>query len=71
MNLLVCDCFGGVRKFLAGYLTLGLPTDQRERFVEWLCTKEPVYSYVLKDYLWDIGTHEAYNACNESFLTMN
>jgi NDP-sugar pyrophosphorylase family protein len=37
------------------------------RLVEWLYKKEPVYGYMLKDYLWDIGTHEAYKKCNQRF----
>jgi hypothetical protein len=57
----------GVSKRFDEYLALGLPTDQPVRFVEWLYKQEPVYGYMLKDYLWDIGTHEAYKACNESF----
>lgn len=56
-----------VKKWLAEYLAEGLPTDQPGRFVEWLYKKEPVYGYALKDYLWDIGTHEAYKECNQYF----
>lgn len=58
-----------VSKRLAEYLKLGLPTDQPGMFVEWLYKQEPVYGYTLKDYLWDIGTHEAYKECNEHFMT--
>ena len=60
-----------VGKRLAEYLALGLPTDQPGRFVEWLYRQEPVYSYTLKDYLWDIGTHQAYRACNDFFKLAN
>jgi glucose-1-phosphate thymidylyltransferase len=56
-----------VREWFKMYLRLGLPTDQPGRFVEWLCKQEPVYGYMLKDYLWDIGTKEAYKACEEFF----
>jgi glucose-1-phosphate thymidylyltransferase len=56
-----------VRKWFTEYLRSGLPTDQPGRFVEWLCTQEPVYGYMLKDHLWDIGTHEAYKECNVYF----
>jgi glucose-1-phosphate thymidylyltransferase len=56
-----------VKSWLAEYLALGLPTDQPGRFVEWLHKKEPVYGYTLKDYLWDIGTKEAYKECNQYF----
>jgi len=56
-----------VGKRLAEYLALGLPTDQPGRFVEWLCKQEPVYGYTLEDYLWDIGTHEAYKECSQHF----
>jgi glucose-1-phosphate thymidylyltransferase len=56
-----------VKKWLAEYLAEGLPTDQPGRFVEWLYKKEPVYGYALEDYLWDIGTHEAYKECDQVF----
>jgi len=56
-----------VKNRLAEYLAEELPADQPGRFVEWLYKKEPVYGYFLKDYLWDIGTHEAYKECNEHF----
>jgi len=69
MNLLVCVCFGDVRKFLAEYVAEGLPADQPGRFVEWLYKQEPVYGYALKDYLWDIGTPEAYQECNQHFAS--
>ena len=61
----------GIRKLLAEYMAEGLQTDQPGRFVEWLYRKEPVYGYTLKDYLWDIGTHEAYKECNQHFLSGN
>jgi glucose-1-phosphate thymidylyltransferase len=57
-----------VKKRLAEYLAEELPADQPGRFVEWLCKKEPVYGYMLKDYLWDIGTREAYKECNQHFF---
>ncbi len=57
----------GIRKRLEEYLMLELPTDQPGRFVEWLYKQEPVYGYMLKDYLWDIGTRETYKACNLYF----
>jgi glucose-1-phosphate thymidylyltransferase len=56
-----------VGKRLAEYISLRLPTDQPGRFIEWLYKQEPVYSYTLKDYLWDIGTQEAYEECNQHF----
>ena len=56
-----------VSKRLVVYLALGLPADQPGRFVEWLCKQEPVYGYMLKDYLWDIGTPQAYQECNQYF----
>jgi glucose-1-phosphate thymidylyltransferase len=61
----------GVSNRFAVYLALGLPADQPGRFVEWLCKQEPVYGYMLKDYLWDIGTHEAYKECNDYFTLAN
>lgn len=56
-----------VKKRLEEYLAEELPVDQPGRFVEWLYKKELVYSYALEDYLWDIGTHEAYKECNQHF----
>ncbi len=56
-----------VNQQLNEYLSSGLPTDQPGRFVEWLYRQEPVYGYMLSDPLWDIGTHEAYKACDEYF----
>ena len=53
------------------YLRLDLPTDQPGRFVEWLSKQEPVYGYMLKDHLWDIGTHEAYHECDTFFSCNN
>jgi len=57
----------GVNQQLNRYLQFNLPTDQPGRFIEWLCKQENVYGYKLADRLWDIGTHEAYRACDEYF----
>jgi glucose-1-phosphate thymidylyltransferase len=57
----------GVRRLLAEYMAQELPADQPGRFVEWLYRKQPVYSYTLKDHLWDIGTCEAYRECDQHF----
>ena len=68
---LVCGCVyafpRGIGRRFKEYLGLGLPTDQPGRFVEWLCRQEPVYGYMLKDHLWDIGTLESYKACDKFF----
>ena len=56
-----------VGKRLAEYLALGLPTDQPGRFVEWLYRQEPVYGYMLKDYLWDIGTQRSLQSMQPIF----
>jgi glucose-1-phosphate thymidylyltransferase len=61
----------GVRKLLAEYMAQELPADQPGRFVEWLYRKQPVYGYTLKDYLWDIGTHETYSECNRHFAAQS
>ncbi|MCW3999793.1 MAG: nucleotidyltransferase family protein [Candidatus Bathyarchaeota archaeon] len=61
----------GINRQLKTYLASKLPADQPGRFVEWLCRKEPVYGYMLSDPLWDIGTHEAYRACDEYFVNSN
>jgi glucose-1-phosphate thymidylyltransferase len=57
----------GIGKRFKQYLELRLPEDEPGRFIEWFHKQEPVYGYILRDYLWDIGTHEAYKACNEFF----
>jgi len=49
------------------YLELRLPTDEPGRFIEWLHKQEPLYGYMLNDYLWDIGTLESYQAADKFF----
>lgn len=58
-----------IRKLFNEYLTLDLPMDQPGHFLEWLYQRVPVYGYTLADPLWDIGTPDAYRACNEHFTT--
>jgi NDP-sugar pyrophosphorylase family protein len=48
-------------------LQLGLATDEPGRFIQWLHKQEPVYGYMLEDYLWDIGTIESYKAADKFF----
>jgi glucose-1-phosphate thymidylyltransferase len=57
----------GIGKRLKEYLQLGLATDEPGRFIQWLHKQEPVYGYMLKDYLWDIGTIESYKAADKFF----
>jgi glucose-1-phosphate thymidylyltransferase len=56
-----------IGKRLVEYIEQRLPADQPGRFIEWLHKQEPVYGYTLKDPLRDIGTPEAYKACDEDF----
>lgn len=58
---------GKIRDKLKKYLELELPNDEPGRFIEWLCKQEPVYGYLLKNYLWDIGTMESYKVADEFF----
>jgi glucose-1-phosphate thymidylyltransferase len=58
----------GITRRLREYLTLGQTTDEPGRFIEWLHLQEPVYGYLLKDYLWDIGTIDSYKAADEDFV---
>jgi glucose-1-phosphate thymidylyltransferase len=44
------------------YVGLGLSRDEPGRFIEWLHRVEPVYGYMLKGNVWDIGTPEAYRS---------
>ena len=57
----------GIGKRLKEYLDLGQSGDEPGRFIEWLHKQEPVYGYMLKDYLWDIGTLESYRAADKFF----
>jgi len=57
----------GIGKRLKKYLELGLATDEPGRFIEWLHKQEPVYGYMFKDYLWDIGTIGSYKAADKFF----
>ena len=57
----------GIGKRLGEYLELGLATDEPGRFIEWLCKQEPVYGYMFKNYLWDIGTIASYKATDKFF----
>jgi len=52
---------------LREYVELDLPCDEPGRFIEWLHKMEPVYGYMLKDYLWDIGTIESYKETEKYF----
>jgi len=52
------------------YLELRLPTDEPGRFIEWLHKQEPLYGYMLNDYLWDIGTLESYQAADKFFFAI-
>lgn len=61
----------GINLQLKDYLSSRLPTDQPGNFVQWLHRQEPVYSYNLKDSLWDIGTYDAYKACDKYFSTLS
>jgi len=56
-----------IMRRLREYLTLGQMTDEPGRFIEWLHLQEPVYGYLLKDYVWDIGTMDSYMAADEDF----
>jgi len=57
----------GIGRRFRQYLRLGLNVDEPGRFVEWLCKQEPVYGYMFKDYVWDIGTLESYRAVEEFY----
>jgi len=57
----------GINRRLGEYLQLGLTTDEPGRFIEWLYKQEPVFGFMLKDYLWDIGTMDSYRTTDEFF----
>jgi glucose-1-phosphate thymidylyltransferase len=57
----------GIYKRLKEYVELGLATNEPGRFIEWLHKQEPVYGYMFKDYLWDIGTKRSYKAAERFF----
>lgn len=58
-----------IRNRLMEYIELQLPRDEPGRFIEWLHKKEPVYGYVLRETVWDIGTIDSYNKINKMFST--
>jgi glucose-1-phosphate thymidylyltransferase len=57
----------GINRRFGEYLQLELATDEPGRFIEWLHKQEPVFGFMLKDYLWDIGTIDSYRAADEFF----
>ena len=57
----------GINRRFGEYLQSGLATDEPGRFIEWLHKREPVFGFMLKDYLWDIGTLDSYRAADEFF----
>jgi glucose-1-phosphate thymidylyltransferase len=57
----------GIKKRLEQYLGSNLPLDQPGCFIEWLYRQEPVYGYMLKDTLRDIGTIETYKDVDKFF----
>jgi glucose-1-phosphate thymidylyltransferase len=58
----------GIGRRLKQYVRLGLNVDEPGRFIEWLHKQEPVYGYMFKEYIWDIGTLDSYEAADEFFL---
>jgi glucose-1-phosphate thymidylyltransferase len=57
----------GINKRFDEYLRSRPATDEPGRFIEWLHKQEPVFGFMLKDYLWDIGTMDSYTAADEFF----
>jgi len=49
-----------IKDRIVEYVGLGLPRDEPGRLIEWLHRVEPVYGYMLKGSVWDIGTPESY-----------
>jgi len=49
-----------IKDRIVEYAGLGLPKDEPGRLIEWLHRVEPVYGYMLKGSVWDIGTPESY-----------
>jgi glucose-1-phosphate thymidylyltransferase len=56
-----------IRRRFNQYLRLGSNVDEPGKFVEWLHRQEPVYGYMFKDRVWDIGTLDSYKAADEFF----
>jgi len=42
------------------YLKEGGKSDEPGNFIAWLCVRQPVYGYMLKGRIWDIGTAKDY-----------
>jgi NDP-sugar pyrophosphorylase family protein len=51
-----------VKDRIVEYAGLGLPKDEPGRLIEWLHKVEPVYGYMLKGTVWDIGTPDSYRS---------
>jgi NDP-sugar pyrophosphorylase family protein len=51
-----------VKDRIVEYVGLGLPKDEPGRLIEWLHKVEPVYGYMLKGTVWDIGTPDSYRS---------
>jgi len=60
-----------IKARLKEYVELGLSPDEPGRFIEWLHKKEKVYGYLLKNYLWDMGTLESYRNTEKIFRTLH
>jgi glucose-1-phosphate thymidylyltransferase len=57
----------GINRRFREYLQSGQTTDEPGRFIEWLHKQESVFGFMLKDYLWDIGTIDSYKAADKFF----
>jgi glucose-1-phosphate thymidylyltransferase len=52
---------------LEAYVREGRPLDPSGRFIEWLCTRVPVYAYTIPGIWYDIGTREALEEADKAF----
>jgi glucose-1-phosphate thymidylyltransferase len=56
-------------KLIRQYIAEGNNPDQPGRLVQWLYTREPVYTHLIKGQWLDIGSKETYELANEMFKT--
>jgi len=53
------------------YLKEGGKSDEPGNFIAWLCVRQPVYGYMLKGRIWDIGTPEDYRQAQSELPLQN
>jgi len=58
-------------KLIKEYLNAGMNPDAPGHFIPWLVKKIPVYAYIMKEKMYDIGNLESYNRVRAAFGDSN